>query len=62
LPEPAKGADGDQSSTGGKWEELTFAVDPQEGATRLPFGEDTALKEPLGCSTMVNVACNVVIG
>jgi hypothetical protein len=45
-----------------KWKELTLAVDPQEGVIGLPFGEDTALKEPLGRSTMVNVACNIVIG
>ena len=46
---------------GEEWEEHTFAVDPQERAIGLPFREDTALKEPLGRSPMVNVACDVVI-
>jgi hypothetical protein len=44
------------------WEEHTFAVYPYEGAIRLPFDEDTAFEEPLGCSGMVNVARDVVIG
>ena len=61
LPEPAKNADGDQRSIGEEWEKHTFAVDPQERASGLPFCKNTALKEPLRCSPMVNVACDVVI-
>ncbi len=61
LPEPAKNTDGDQESIGKEWEERTFAMDPQERASGLPFRKDTALKEPLGSSPVVNVACDVVI-
>jgi hypothetical protein len=61
LPEPAKNEDGDQASIGEEWEEHTFAVDPQEGANGLPFRKDTALREPLRRSPMVDVGCNVVI-
>ena len=61
FPEPAKDADGDQRSIGEEREERTFAVDPQERASGLPFRRDTALREPLGCSPLVNVACDVMI-
>ena len=44
-----------------EWEEHTFAINPQERASGLPFPKDTALKEPLGCSPKVDVACDVVI-
>ncbi len=44
-----------------KWEEHTFAIDPQERASGLPFAKDTAMKEPLRCSPVVNVACDIVI-
>jgi len=61
LPEPAEQVNGNQESIWEEWEEHTFSVDPQERASGLPFTKDTALKEPLGCSSMVNVACDVVI-
>jgi hypothetical protein len=46
---------------GEEQEKHTFAVDPQESAIGLPFGEDTAFKEPPGGSPVMNVACDVVI-
>jgi hypothetical protein len=62
LPEPAKNADGDQGSFGeGRVGTYTFAVDPQESASGLPFRKDTALREPLRRFSMMNVDCNVVI-
>ena len=61
LPDPAMNAYGDQRSSREEREVRTFAVDPQEGASRLPFRKDTALKEPFGCSAVVNFACDVVI-
>ncbi len=50
-----------QESIGEEWEEHTFAVDPQERSSRLPFPEYAVSKEPLGCSPVMNVACDVVI-
>jgi hypothetical protein len=60
LPEPAKNA-GDQGSIWEKLEGHTFAVDPQERPIGLPSRKDASSKEPLGCSPMVNVPCDVVI-
>jgi hypothetical protein len=45
-----------------KWREgRTFSVDPQEGSSRLPFNEYTALKEPDRRSLVLSLLRNVVI-
>ena len=61
FPEPAKKVDGDERSIGEELEEHTFAIDPQEGAIRLPFAKHTALEEPLGSFPVVKIAGNVLI-
>ena len=61
FPEPAKNADSGQRSNGEEREAHTFAVDPQERASGLPFRKDTALRKPLGRSPMMDVSCNVMI-
>ena len=61
FPEPAKNVDGDEGSIGEELEGHTFAMDPQEGADRLPFAKHTALKEPLGSFFVVKIAGNVLI-
>ena len=61
LPDPAKNAGSGQGSVLEEWEEHTFTVDPQERARRLPFRKCTALREPLRCSSMVNIGCDIVI-
>jgi hypothetical protein len=53
--------DGDEGSIGEELEEHTFAMDPQERASRLPFAKHTALEEPLGSSSVVKIARDVVI-
>ena len=61
LPEPAKNADGDQMSLEEELGKHTFAADPQERASGLPFPENTAFKEPFCRSSEMNVARNVVV-
>ena len=61
FPEPAKNADGDEGSIGEELEEHTFAIDPQERASFLPFAKHTALEEPLGSFSMVKIAGDVVV-
>ena len=61
FPDPAKNVEGDEGPIGEKSEEGTFAIDPQERASRLPFAEHTAFEEPLGSSSVVNIARDVVI-
>ena len=61
FPEPANNADGDQSIILEEYEGRTFAIDPQECASGLPFCEYTALREPLGRPSMVEVARDVMI-
>ena len=46
---------------GEELEEHTFAIDPQEGAIRLPFTKHTTLEEPLGSFPVVEIASDVVI-
>ena len=60
FPDPAKNA-GDEGPIGEESEERTFAIDPQERGSRLPFTKYTAFEEPLGTSSMVNIARDVVI-
>jgi hypothetical protein len=43
------------------WKERTFSVDPQEGASRLPFDEYSALKEPDGRSLVLSLSGNDVV-
>jgi hypothetical protein len=61
LPEPASNADDDQRSIRDENKEHTFAVDPQERASGLPFCKDAALREPLCRPPVVKVARDVVI-
>ena len=61
FPEPAKNVDGDERLIGEELEEHTFAIDPQERASRLPFAKHTALEEPLGSFPVVKIASDVVI-
>ena len=61
FPEPAKNVDNDEGSIGEDLEEHTFAIDPQERASRLPFTKHTALKEPLGSFPVVKIAGDVMI-
>ena len=61
FPEPAKNVGGDEGSIGEELEEHTFAMDPQEGASRLPFAKHTALEEPLGRFPVMKIAGDVVI-
>ena len=42
-------------------EEHTFAINPQERASRLPFTKHTASEEPLASSSVVKVVSDVVI-
>ena len=60
FPDPAKKV-GDEEPIVEELEERTFAIDPQERAGRLPFAEHTAFEEPLGSSSVVNIARDVVI-
>jgi hypothetical protein len=53
--------DDDESWIGEELREHTFAIDPQERASRFPFGKHTALEEPLGGSSVVKIACDIVI-
>jgi hypothetical protein len=46
---------------GTQWE-LTLSVCPQEGTSRLPVVEYTALKEPLSGAVVMSLCYNVVIG
>jgi hypothetical protein len=39
----------------------TFSVYPQEGLGGFPFIEYTALKKPLGGTTVMSFGCNVMI-
>jgi hypothetical protein len=61
FPDPARNVIGDERSTGKELEEHTFAIDPQERASRYPFAKHTALEEPLGSPPVVKIASNVVI-
>ena len=61
FPEPAKNVDGDEGLIGEELEEHTFAIDPQERASRLPLAKHTALEEPLGSFPVVKIAGDVVI-
>ena len=61
FPEPAKNANGDEGSIGEELEKHTFAIDPQERASRLPFAKHTASEEPLGSIAVMKIAGNVVI-
>ena len=61
FPEPAKNVDGDEGSIGEELEEHTFAIDPQETASRLPLAKHTALEEPLGSFPVVKITGDVVI-
>ena len=61
FPDPAENVEGDEGPIGEEWEERTFAIDPQERARRFPFSKHTAFEEPLGTSSVVNIARNVVI-
>ena len=61
FPEPAKNMDGDEESIGEELEEHTFAIDPQERASQLPFAKHTALEEPLSSFPVVKIAGDVVI-
>ena len=61
FPDPAKNVDDDEGSIGGEMEEHTFAIDPQERASRLPFTKHTALEEPLGSIPVVKITGDVVI-
>jgi len=47
FPEPATELqDRQEELYGGRHEELTYPMDPQEGTSRPPFIKDTPLKEP----------------
>ena len=61
FPEPAMNAEGYVGSIGEESEERTFTIDPQERASRLPFAKHTAFEEPLGGSSVVKIASDVVI-
>ena len=61
FPEPAKNVDRDEESISEDLEEHTFAIDPQERASRLPFTKHTALEEPLRSFPVVKIAGDVVI-
>ena len=43
------------------WEEHTFAIDPQERASGFPFREDSAAKEPLSGTIVLDTTCDGVI-
>ena len=61
FPDPAKNVKGDEGPIGEESGERTFAIDPQERPSRLPFANHTALEEPLGSSSVVNIGRDVVI-
>ena len=61
FPDPAKNVEGDEGPIGGELEEQTFAIDPQERSSRLPFSKHTTFEEPLGSPSVVNIARDVMI-
>jgi hypothetical protein len=62
FPDPAiEPRDGQLPSHSEGQEQRTFSVHPQEGASRFPVIEYTALKKPLGGPAVMSFGCNVVI-
>ena len=61
FPEPAKDAENHQKWVGKEWRRHTLSMDPQEGASGFPLPKDSAAKEPLSCSVMLNTARDAVI-
>jgi hypothetical protein len=61
FPDPAKNADSHQKRIEDEWGEHTFAIDPQERASGFPLPKNSAPKEPLSRSSVLDTACDVVI-